>query len=316
MTELNNAAATPATDAQDSKAKTVKDDMPSRRLFNSTDEAAAYYAKCQEDFVDFADTPIIAAGFLKDENGEDSDFDPEVYTDEMRVAIAKLTTKGTATTPGEVKAIVIYPAPKVSAILGISEDELQATPGFEWLNKIAEKELNHIAVQQLRKAETREELQEAKEAMPLTVADFLASGRETSSGILETFNATWQLVKKGIASKSKPFALANLSKKELRKGMESASYAGSIYPKLELRTDKAGNPASLFVMAANFGKMIAEAEGLDPAFYDRALANRDEKTIEIDEDEEDFDLEAMAAAMTSKDEDDASTETEDGEGES
>lgn len=296
--------------AEDSKAKTVGENMPSRRIFESADDAAAYIQKCQEDFTDFDNFPPVFVGAT-----EDGDFDPEVYTDEMRIAVAVLKQRGdTAGATSTVKAIVIYPSPKIEAILAT---EL----GSQWLTAIMEKELNHVAVRQLRKAETREDIDDALESMPTTVADFITSNRETSGGILEAYNGTWQVVKKAIGSKWKVFANAMLSKKELRKGIESASYAAQVYPKLELRKNKAGEDESLFEIAANFGLLVCKNEGLDPAFFERALANRNEKEIDVedDEDEEDFDLEAMAAAVMSKDEPtpaEPTGETADGEGES
>jgi hypothetical protein len=289
-----------ATESKEAKALTVIDDMDQRRLFDSTDEAAAYIAKCQEQFSDFGSYPVAAAGLT-----EDGDFDPEVYTDDMRVGVYVLTKRGDGPNSTTVHCIVIAPAPKVTAFLGLTEDDAASfnnAAGVEWLTGIIDKEINHVTVRQLRKAENAQEIAEAVESMPTTLADFITSGRESSSGILETFNQLWQIIKKGMGAKSKPFALANLSKKELRKAMESASYAATVYPQLETRTNKKGEPESLFVLAATFGQMLAKQESLDSTIFDRMLSQRDEKTIDVAEDEEDFDLEAMAASLAKKDE--------------
>lgn len=280
----------------DDKVLTVIDDMDQRRLFDSVDEATAYIQKCQETYPDFGSYPVAAVGLT-----EDGDFDPEVYTDEMRVAVSVLTKRGDGPNSTTVHCLVIFPAPKLEAILGLPEGtELQNAAGTEWLIGIMEKELNHVAVRQLRKAENAQEIAEAVESMPTTVQDYITSGRESTSGILETFNQLWQIIKKGVGAKSKPFALANLSKKELRKAMESASYAATVYPQLETRQNKKGEPESLFVLAATFGQLLAKQESLDTTIFDRMLAQRDEKEIDVAEDEEDFDLEAMAAAITKK----------------
>lgn len=297
--------------AAESKAKTVIDDMDQRRLFDSTDEAAAYIAKCQEEYSDFGSYPVAAAGLT-----EEGDFDPEVYTDEMRVGVYVLTKRGDGPNSTTVHCIVIAPAPKVTAFLGLTEDDAASfnnAAGVEWLTGIIDKEINHVTVRQLRKAENAQEIAEAVESMPTTLADFITSGRESTSGILETFNQLWQIIKKGMGAKSKPFALANLSKKELRKAMESASYAATVYPQLETRTNKKGEPESLFVLAATFGQMLAKQESLDSTIFDRMLSQRDEKEIAVADDEEDFDLEAMAASLAKKDEEakaDADTGTE------
>lgn len=280
--------------ADDSKALTVIDDMDQRRLFDSVDEATAYIEKCQTEYADFNSYPVAAVGL-----NEDGNFDPEVYTDDMRIAVSVLTKRGDGPNSTTVHCIVIFPAPKVSAILGLPDGvELANAAGSDWLTGIVEKELNHVAVRQLRKAENAQEIAEAVESMPTTINDYITSGRESTSGILETFNQLWQIIKKGMGAKSKPFALANLSKKELRKAMESASYAATVYPQLETRQNKKGEPESLFVLAATFGQLLAKQESLDSTIFDRMLSQRDEKEIDVAEDEEEFDLEAMAAAIT------------------
>lgn len=282
---------TEATNTTEAKFKTVIDDMEQRRLFDSTDEATAYIQKCQEELADFGSYPVAAVGLT-----DEGEFDPEVYTEEMRVAVSVLTKRGEGPNSTTVHCITIWPAPKLEAVLADSQ-------GMEWLAGIMEKELNHVAVRQLRKAENAQEIAEAVESMPTSLADFTTSGREATSGILETFNQLWQMVKKAVGAKSKPFALANLSKKELRKAMESASYAATVYPQLEERQNKAGEKESLFVIAATFGQLLAKKESLDPTIFDRMLSQRDEKEIEVANDEEDFDLEAMAASLDKKEED-------------
>lgn len=298
MTEQTNTAA-----AKESKLLSVIDDMDQRRMFNSTDEATAYITKCQNDFTDFGSYPVAAAGLT-----EDGDFDTEVYTDDMRVGVYVLSKRGEGKEGTTVHCIVIAPAPKVEAFLGLTEP-LPAGPGLDWLTGIVDKEINHVTVRQLRKATDAQEIAEAVESMPTSLADFITSGRESTSGILETYNQLWQVIKKGIGAKSKPFALANLSKKELRKAMESASYAETVYPQLETRKNKKGEKESLFVLAATFGQMLAKQESLDSTIFDRMISQRDEKEIAVAGDEDDFDLEAMAASLT-KTADESQPETE------
>lgn len=284
---------TKVADASESKAKTVIDDMDGRRMFDSTDEAAAYIEKCQAEYTDFNAYPVAAVGLT-----EEGEFDPEVYTDEVRVCVSVLTKRGDGPNSTTVHCIVIFPAPKLNAILGLPEGvDVPAGVNLDWLTGIVDKELNHVAVRQLRKAEGAQEIADAVDTMPRTVADYVTSGRESTSGLLETFNSLWQVIKKGMGKKSKPFALANLSKKELRKAMESASYAATVYPQLETRQNKKGEPESLFVLAATFGQLLAKQESLDSTIFDRMLSQRDEKEIDVAEDEEEFDLEAMAKAI-------------------
>lgn len=277
---------TPA-ETKEPKVLTVIDDMDNRRLFDSADDAATYIAKCQADYPDFNGYPVAAVGLT-----DEGDFDPEVYNDSMRIAVSVLTQRGEGAGSSTVKAIVIYPSPKLEAVL-------DSATGRDWLTGIMEKELNHVAVRQLRKAENADEIADAIQTMPTTLDAYTTSGRESTGGILQTYNDLWQLIKKAIGSKSTPFRLANLSKKELRKAMESAAYAKTVYPKLEDRENRKGEPESLFVVAASYGQVLAKAKGLDPAIFERMLATRNERVIDVteDEDEGDFDFEAMAAAM-------------------
>lgn len=277
------------------KVKTVLDDMPARTLFDSIEAATAFLTAAQGDeeagvagtYADFNSYPVAFTGCTAE-----GDFDPAIYTDEMQIAVAKLTERGEGANSSTVKAIVIYPSPKPEAFMA-------TTLGTAWVAAIIAKEANHVAVRNLRKAKDAEDFAAAIENMPQTVADYTTAGRESSGGINEAYNDLWQIIKKAIGQQSKAYALANLSKKEQRKAMESASYAALMYPRLETITNKAGEAKSLFAVAATFGSMIAKQQGKDPAVFDKMLATRDEKTIDVaDEDEEEFDLEAMAAALT------------------
>lgn len=288
MSDSNNNTSTESTET--TKAKTVIDDMASRRLFDSVDEATAYIQKCQTDLSDFGEQPIAAVGLT----GE-GEFDPEIYNDSMRIAVSVLTKRGQGVGSSTVAAIVIYPSPKIEAIL--------ADPaGTAWLTAMMEKELNHVAVRNLRRVGTKDgpTFEDAVESMPSTIADYVTSSRDATSGILAVYNDLWQIIKKALGKQFKAFGLANLSKKELRKAIESAGYAAQIYPQLEERVSKkTGEKESLFEIASRFGILLAKEQGLDPAFFERALEDRNERVIDIaDDEEEEFDLEAMAAELS------------------
>lgn len=300
---MNATTTTPAAEKAP-KVRTVIDDMDNRRLFDSPEDAATYIAKCQTEFTDFNSYPVAAVGLT-----DEGDFDPEIYNDSMRIAISVLTQRGEGAGSSTVKAIVIYPSPKLETVL-------ESATGRDWLTAIMEKELNHVAVRQLRKAENADEIADAIQTMPTTLDGYTTSGRESTGGILQTYNELWQLIKKAIGAKSTPFRLANLSKKELRKGMESSAYALAIYPKLEDRENKKGERESLFEVAANYGLVLAKAKGLDPTIFERMISQRDEKVIEAtdDEDEGEFDLEAMAAQLIAGESSDEGEEEADTDG--
>lgn len=300
---MNDTTKTPAAEKAP-KVRTVIDDMDNRRLFDSPEDAATYIAKCQTEFADFNSYPVAAVGLT-----DEGDFDPEIYNESMRIAISVLTQRGEGAGSSTVKAIVIYPSPKLETVL-------ESATGRDWLTAIMEKELNHVAVRQLRKAENADEIADAIQTMPTTLDGYTTSGRESTGGILQTYNDLWQLIKKAIGAKSTPFRLANLSKKELRKGMESSAYALAIYPKLEDRENKKGERESLFEVAANYGLVLAKAKGLDPTIFERMISQRDEKVIEAtdDEDEGEFDLEAMAAQLIAGESSDEGEEEADTDG--
>lgn len=292
-----NAAANTESKAAD-KAKTVIDDMAARRVFADAESFGAYLTKCATEYADFASYPIAAPGL-----SEDGTLDPEIYTDAMNIAVAVLTQRGDGPNSSSVKAIVIYPSPKLDAILSDA-------PAREWLEGIIAKEINHVAVRQLRKAEN---IADVTDQMPTSLADYVTSNRESAGGILQSYEDLWKPIKKAVGSKFRAFALQNLSKKELRRGMESASYAKETYPTLEDRGNNksgAANP-SLFVLAAQLGIVQAKKLGLDPAIFERWLENRNDKVIEITEDEDDISLDDLTAAFTTEE---APATPADGEG--
>ena len=275
------------------KEKNVIDDMDSRRIFANPTEAIAYIEKCQTDFPDFGngDYPIAAPGVSQDDEGN-LVFDPDVYTDDTRVMISVLTQRGDGPGTSTVKAIVIAPIPTFEAILANPE-------GNAWAQAILEKELNHVAVRQLRKAEN---VGDVVDSMPKTLEDYITSNRE-SGGMLQAFEELWRPIKNNMAKLSRAWKLANLSKKELRRGLESKAYASFSYPTLE--ETKQG---SLFEFALQGMITTAKNQGLDPSIFERWLAGRNEKTIEAATEDEDetFSLDDLAAAMATPTEGEAS----------
>lgn len=295
MDAAESATTSGTTAAPAEKPKTVIENMDSRRMFDSTEDAAAYLNKCAEDFTDFESHPQVIHGIDADGN-----FDSNVYTDDMRVMVAVLANRGEKGKPSTVKAIVVTPAPKIDAIL---ESEI----GKAWAAKIIDKELNHVAVRALR---TADDVETVADQMPLTLADYVTSSRESSGGIMETFNTLFKPLIATLAARSAPFAKARLTKGEFKKALESRAYALEYYSKLEDRGDK----PSLFVMAAQLGQREAKEQGLDPAIFDKWLATRDEKAFSAataDEDADDFDLDSLVL-VTDEDKGDDSANTDAG----
>lgn len=308
MADTKTAATPEATAEAEKKAKTVIEGMESRRMFDNAADAEAYLNRCSEQFTDFATVPQIINGMIPvyttpgDESSEvvGATFDPAVYTPDMRIMVAVLANRGEKGQPSTVKAIVVTPAPTLDAILGDEAAKI-------WLvSKVLDKELNHVAVRALRQADDPESVQDQ---MPLTLSDYVSSSRESTGGIMETFNTLFKGIIASLAVKSPAWAKARLIKSELKKALESSAYAREYYPTLEDRGDK----PSLFVMALQLGKREAAKQGLAPDIFDRWAATRDQKALKAasaDGEDDDFDLDDLAFEAEAAPEDAAAESAE------
>lgn len=283
-TATADAPATDSTDAakaDDSEPKTVLNHMKSRQTFDNADDALAYLTRMSEECTDFAEYPGLTVGLT-----EDGAFDPDVYNADMLVTVARLTEKGDKKTGKETRvvAIVVYPTPRLDAVIANTEH------GMPWLASLVEKEANLIAMRALRRDD---DLAAGVDAMPRTLADYWTPAT-TSGGTLATFNELWQAVRDATGAKIPALKAAGISKKQFRFALESASFASESFPRLESRKNKAGVEYSAFVYALHIGATLAKEEGLDPAFFENAIATRDDKVIEItDTGEDDIELDFL-----------------------
>jgi len=274
MSDTTEATAAAQTNA--AKIKTVASDMDARRVFSSREDAAAYIAMLSSTLTDFNTTTAVINGVGQDDEGN-LIFDSEVYPPEMNVMVATLSRDG------KIKAIIVTPIPTLDSVLS---DET----GRAFLQKIIDKEFNHLAVRVLRDAA---DVTVVADQMPVTRAAFLISGREAGAGIMETFNELFKPINATIAAKVPVWNKARLTKGELKKALESKGYANEFYPQLENRGE---GKDSLLVMFLNMGITAAKQKGLDPAIFQRWLDTRNERTIEVS-DEDDFDLDSLNEAM-------------------
>lgn len=279
-----DAAIAAATPAKAAPVKTVSDDMDSRRIFTSTEDAAAYLNLCMNTFSDFATTPLAAPGL----DMETGTFDPAIYVEGVAVMVATLreAKKG-------VKAIVIAPVPTLGLLL--SDDA-----GTEWVTKIIQKELNHVAVRALRDAS---DISTVVDQMPTTRDAYISSARG-DGGIIEAFNELYKVLNATMASSVKVWARAKLSKVELKRSLESKGYAEEYYPALENRGE---GKDSLFIVALTLALGAAKKKGLDGTIFQRWLDTRASKTFDASkvEDDDDLDMSALTDSLladTTKDE--------------
>jgi hypothetical protein len=271
--------------SEKAKAKTVADDMDSRRIFNNAEEASNYLNACAESFSDFGTIPLASAGI-----DDEGNFDPEIYTDSMQVMVATLRKQKEG-----VKAIVVAPVPSLESLL--SDDS-----GTDWVKKIIQKELNHVAVRALRDVS---DVSTVLDQIPTTRGAYISAARD-SGGILETFNELYKQINATMGAKLAVWNKARLVKSDLKKAMESKGYAEEFYPSLENRGDK----PSLFELALQVGIGAAKKKGLDPTIFERWLETRNEKTFTASEEEEDdFDVGSLTESLLKEDaKDDAKEE--------
>lgn len=267
------------------KPKTTLEGMTGYRTFDSTDEATTYLAKMGSELSDFAAQPFALNGV-----NEQGEYDPEIYNDSMRVRVAVLKnvprTVNGKKEPTTIKAIVVTPVPSLDSLL--SDDA-----GRAWVQKIIDKELNHVAVRPLRDAEN---LETAIEQMPTTRAGFIESSRD-AGGIMDTFNDLYKIINEKMGDKAQIWSKARLIKAELKKAMESTAYATEYYPALE---DRGEGKESLFVTALRFGQILAKHKTLDAAIFDKWLATRDAQTLAStgnDDDDDDISLDDLTADL-------------------
>lgn len=289
-------APTPAA-TEEAKKKTTLEGMTGYQTFASTDDATAYLARCNESFTDFADQPFAMIGV--DESGA---FKPDVYTPDMRVRVAVLRNvprtvngKREATT---IKAIVVTPVPTLDSLMADKA-------GLAFVQKVLDKELNHIAVRPLRDAEN---LETAMEQVPTTRAGFIESNRD-SGGIMDTYNELYKVINDTLSKQIPLWAKARLIKAELKKAMESKAYALEYYPALEDRGNDGNGKAkdSLIVLALQFGLKLAKGKGMDTTIFDKWLSTRDAQTLAATttDDEDDISLDDLVADLGEPAADDA-----------
>lgn len=269
-------------------AKAVAD-IDSRRTFKTVDEALAYIGEIGE-YVGFGDLQQAIVGAIADDDGNVT-LDPAIYDDSMEIAVAIVSEKVAGAKMKPI-ALAVYPTPSTDAVLATDE-------GKAWIAKLVEKEANLVAMRALRKSDN---IEESAAAMPTTIASYITPSREAATGILATYEAVWKDIKQLMAKKSRAWAIANFSKKELRRALESASYASGTYPKVE----KGGGESSLFVFAIGLGQLLAKKAELDPTFFDNALAKRNEHVINIDDEDGELTLDDLLAEAAADDEADDS----------
>lgn len=276
----------PATKAP-SKPKTVAEDMPDRRLFDSIPSAVAYLLACQTDYSDFPTQTAIVVGLTADSEGKPT-LDPAIYTDGMLIQVQVLQNrvaavkddKNVVLVPGysTVKAIVVSPVPTLESIL--SDDE-----GKLFVQRLLDTQLSHIAMRRLREAE---DVMAVADTIPTTRAAFLNSGRD-NAGAMESFDDLWKDVNTFLKGKVAMWNRYSLTKQQARSALANKAYAESYYGPLEAQ--------GVFGFVLALFKTYADKTGKSPAIFDRWIATRESKVLDQVEDETGFNADALLASL-------------------
>lgn len=296
MADEQTNESTPAEATANAKVKTVLDDMPQRAILPNTEAAAAYILEANGKYADFGNHELIspidtsrdAVGLGLDEEGN-LVFDSEIFPEGMAVMVSVLSQRGEGANSSTVKCIVVSPVPTVETILADEQ-------GRKFIDKIVATELNRIAVRGLRPKDANIKDPVILDAMPRTLADYTTSNRGGASTLTEAFENLWKPIKAALGKLSKPWRLANLSKREFKNAMSSKAYAAQYYPTLE------ETPAgSLFVLALQAFEQEGTKAGHDVSLFRQWRENRDSYEIEEGEDEGDDETElsfdALSAAL-------------------
>lgn len=274
MSDVTNSTATPAA-AATPKTKSIMD-LRTPIFFATVAEASNYLNKIASEKLesgeanpdycpDFESAPLVLNGVDAEGN-----FDSNIYTADTEVMFHVLTNRGKVSqdaqgkeikSPATIRAIIVTPTPKQSAV------EADKT-GADWLTRIFRTQITKAACDPIR---TAENVHVASKDMPLTLADFVTTSRESSS-IMESFDKLFRPILDLFKEKSPAWARARLNKGEFKKALESREYALAVYPNLEDRGDK----PSMFVMAATFALKECKNQSLDPQIWQTWLDTRDE----------------------------------------
>lgn len=215
-----------------------------RKLFDSPTDAVAALRSifAKEGFP--ADFPVVAAGV---EGGAldftESDTIPpvadwnDVYRQPgVRVAVSFIGVRGIPSQDDPTKKLngargfAVYPVHSI--------DSIQANEsGADWLWKLIEKEMSHVAFRGLRGLGDEAglaELTQAAIAMPVSVGDYVEEstrdGMDTSA-----FDSVWKQFRTMLQAEAATAPLVNAlpQKAEVVKSIRSAAYARDNYPQLE-----------------------------------------------------------------------------------
>lgn len=250
-------------------------DVSQRVLFDDLESSMPYLQKLQElkDADEaLAGVKIAIHGYAVNDSGDLQPIEGKEWPigsdgNPFACMVAVLNKKDKATNKQLPRAIIAWPAPRVSQLL---ETEL----GANMVSAVIEKELNHRIVRPLRDSDN---LAAALNEVPASIDEFCTSGREASSGsLLAVYNELFLPITNAIKEQVPAYKQAKINKKDLRSCIENAAYASHYYPVLEEH--------GLFTI---IGQMFVKAGGesnYDVSQINTWLATRDTQSFEVNED--------------------------------
>ena len=198
--------------------------MKQRNVLPTLADAIALMEKAANATSNFYGLPVAIVGY----DPESGEVDPAVYEGNHAVLAyvgarkVKFGTGKEAVERNSVKAVVIYPVPKLESIIAGGD------AATDWLDKIVMKEASHVAFRNFRDANTVADLMNGAAAAPKTVDDYVtASSREGSGLDTDTFDALWGSFRTMLRKKQPALYDLLPSKPEVINALRSKSYAES-----------------------------------------------------------------------------------------
>lgn len=266
------------------------EDAPQRVIFPSLDDSLEYVGKLSE-LIAGSDVQLSIYSLTIDENGDAAPNPDQAWPQGAdgkphEAMVAKLNRQEgpQGDRRNVTKAIIVHPVPTLDQLL--ADDS-----GREMVESVIEKELNHRTFRPIR---TADNIKAMLAEMPVSIEQFTTSSRESTGGLLATFNELYKGILDFMRTKLDRVRRARLTKEELRKCLENAAYATHYYAPLE----EAGD-FETFLAAMN---SIAERESMDTTLIAQWAAERKNQSFDADDEDGDtLDVADLMAGLTGDD---------------
>lgn len=244
-----------------------------RKSFDSYDDAAKAFEQVSE-AAEKHGLPVAAIPRTVTQTVNGQEVEVDVYEGcEAIIATVGARKRNPQTgkmIPG-IRGVVMFPAPRLETLLAEMDGNEKVV---DWLDKIVEKELSHVAFRPLRVSESDEGFLQAVDKMPTSIDAYVISGRVGVD--TDTFDIVWPEMRKYLREVQPALYGLLPTKAEVLKCIRSKSYA--------LATEEALEKASAFTFIASqmiegcktFKDSKGNPDPLDPTSLVDFVNGRDE----------------------------------------